>query len=329
MRLHDLFYEISTILGGIENNSFRLLDNVNDNEEKYIITQKKKYSTNYEKVERNDANDKKKIINCIESISNYRFENLSEVQDFRTRYLFTSSNGTPVVTSERLILKKSWLSDNEIDIGNNISMTKYENNEILHITSLQFDILKTKSVVEEYTKDKDSTKEKIKIYNLFSNDNSNVDLKTEKEQHPSEYVEWKHDCTLISKLLEKGSNSSIVTLNVNIDRNHWIFFAGIDYHKGTETNSMKDDIYIYHFDSNYKSENPSSILNMNNEYCNSKFVSICRLLKLILLFGRSRQLQKNDMIIANDKKILNIKTDLYQKMNLMKDYFIILKHLFH
>lgn len=41
MRLHDLFYEISTILGGIENKSFRLLDNVNDNEEKYIITQKK------------------------------------------------------------------------------------------------------------------------------------------------------------------------------------------------------------------------------------------------------------------------------------------------
>ena len=322
MRLHDLFYEISTILGGIENKSFRLLDNVNDNEEKYIITQKKKYSTNYEKVERNDANDKKKIINCIESISNYRFENLSEVQDFRTRYLFTSSNGTPVATSERLILKKSWLSDNEIDIGNNISMTKYENNEILHITSLQFDILKTKSVVEEYTKDKDSTKEKIKIYNLFSNDNSNVDLKTEKEQHPSEYVEWKHDCTLISKLLEKGSNSSIVTLNVNIGRNHWIFFAGIDYHKGTETNGMKDDIYIYHFDSNYKSENPSSILNMNNEYCNSQFVSICRLLKLILLFGRSRQLRKNDMIIANDKKILNIKTDLYQKMNLMKDNII-------
>ena len=60
MRLHDLFYEISTILGGIENKSFQLLDNVNDNEEKYIITQKKKYSTNYEKVEHNDANDKKK-----------------------------------------------------------------------------------------------------------------------------------------------------------------------------------------------------------------------------------------------------------------------------
>ena len=115
-----LFYEISTILGGIENKSFQLLDNVNDNEEKYIITQKKINSTNYEKVEHNDANDKKKIINCIESISNYRFENLSEVQDFRTRYLFTSSNGTPVDTSERLILKKSWLSDNEIDIGNNV-----------------------------------------------------------------------------------------------------------------------------------------------------------------------------------------------------------------
>ena len=41
MRIYDLFYEISTILGGIENKSHQLLDKVNgDNEEKYIITKK-------------------------------------------------------------------------------------------------------------------------------------------------------------------------------------------------------------------------------------------------------------------------------------------------
>ena len=56
----------------------------------------------------------------MKSISNHRFQNLSEVRDFRSRFQITSSNSIPVDTSERLILKKSWLSDNEIDFGNNL-----------------------------------------------------------------------------------------------------------------------------------------------------------------------------------------------------------------
>ena len=56
MRIYDLFYEISTILGGIENKSYQLLDKVNgDNEEKYIITQKKINAKNLTKFEDQDA----------------------------------------------------------------------------------------------------------------------------------------------------------------------------------------------------------------------------------------------------------------------------------
>ena len=109
MRIYDLFYEISTILGGIENKSYQLLDKVNgDNEEKYIITKKKFNAKNLLKFEDQDAEDENRIIQCMKSISNHRFQNLSEVRDFRSRFQITSSNSIPVDTSERLILKKSW-----------------------------------------------------------------------------------------------------------------------------------------------------------------------------------------------------------------------------
>ena len=322
MRIYDLFYEISTILGGIENKSYQLLDKVNgDNEEKYIITKKKFNAKNLTKFEDQDAEDENRIIQCMKSISNHRFQNLSEVRDFRSRFQITSSNSIPVDTSERLILKKSWLSDNEIDFGNNLSTAKYEKNDVLHITSLQFDILKNQSVIETFVNENPSKKE-IKIYDLFSKEYSKRNLKKENVQRPSDYVEWKHNCTLISKLLDKGSNSSMVTLNVNLHQNHWVFFVGIDFYKETETINMKDDIHIYHFDSMYNSDDPSSRLNVNDEHYHYKFVPICRLLKLILLFGRSRQLQTNDMISSKENKLLKIKADLFQKMDLMEDNLI-------
>ena len=84
MRIYNLFYEISTILGGIENKSYQLLDKVNDNEEKYIITKTKLNSKNLTKFEDQDANDENRIIQCMKSISNHRFQNLSEVRDFRS-----------------------------------------------------------------------------------------------------------------------------------------------------------------------------------------------------------------------------------------------------
>ena len=152
MRIYDLFYEISTVLGGIENKSYQILHKVNDNEEKYIITKNNFNDKNLTKVKvkDKDANDKNRIIQCMKSISNHRFQNLNEVRDFRSRFRITSSKIIPVDASERLIVKKSLLSDNEIDFGNNLSSAKYEKNDVLHITSLQFDILKNQSVVETF-----------------------------------------------------------------------------------------------------------------------------------------------------------------------------------
>ena len=70
MRIYDLFYEISTILGGIENKSYQLLDKVNgDNEEKYIITKKKFNAKNLTKFEDQDAEDEIRIIQCMKSIA--------------------------------------------------------------------------------------------------------------------------------------------------------------------------------------------------------------------------------------------------------------------
>ena len=93
MRIYDLFYEMSTILGGIENKSYQLLDKVNgDNEEKYVITKKKFNAKNLTKFEDQDAEDENRIIQCMKSISNHRFQNLSEVRDFRSQFQITSSN---------------------------------------------------------------------------------------------------------------------------------------------------------------------------------------------------------------------------------------------
>ena len=128
MKITNLFYKILSVLGRTEHKSFQVLDQSSDCDKEYVITQ--------------TANDEKNIIQCMQSIREHRFQNLSSVKDFRSWFWSTTPNDIPFEVSERLIVKTSWLSDNEIEFENDLSMAKFEKIDLYHITSLHFAFLK-------------------------------------------------------------------------------------------------------------------------------------------------------------------------------------------
>ena len=147
MKITHLLFKISSVLGRIEHKSFQLLDQSTDSEEEYVITQ----TENNRNLTLNDIeeNDRNIIIQCMQSISKHRFQNLSSVIDFRSWFWSETPNDIPFDPSKRLIVKTSWLSDNEIEFGNNLSMAKFDKIGLYHIiTSLQFQFLKNQSLVE-------------------------------------------------------------------------------------------------------------------------------------------------------------------------------------
>ena len=93
-------------------------------------------------------NDRNIIIQCMQSISKHRFQNLSSVKDFRSWFWSKTPNDIPFDLSKRLIVKTSWLLDNKIEFGNNLSMAKFDKICLYHITSLQFQLLKNQSLVK-------------------------------------------------------------------------------------------------------------------------------------------------------------------------------------
>ena len=163
----------------------------------------------------------------MQSISKHRFQNLSSVKDFRSWFWSKTPNDIPFDLSKRLIVKTSWLSDNEIKFGNNLPMAKFDKIGLYHITSLQFQCLKNQSLVELFNNEYaviDSKKQKKmlhpKIYDLFSQDFSDKYTKGDAVTISDNYVEWKHDCDSLPKLLNKGSEHLMVTMNTNLLQNH-------------------------------------------------------------------------------------------------------------
>ena len=146
MKITNLFFKISSVLGRIEHKSFQLLDQRTDSEAEYVITQSENNGNlTLKDIEENDRNN---IIQCMQSISKHRFQNLSSVKDFRSWFWSKTPNDIPFDLSKRLIVKTSWLSDNEIEFGNNLSMAKFDKIGLYHITSLQFQFLKNQCLVE-------------------------------------------------------------------------------------------------------------------------------------------------------------------------------------
>ena len=136
MKITNLFFKILSVFGQIEHESFQLLDQSTDSEKEYVITQTENNGNlTLKDIEENDRNI---IIQYMQSISKYRFQNLRSVKDFRSWFWSKTPNDIPFDLSKRLIVKTSWLSDNEIKFGNNLSMAKFDKIGLYHITSLKF-----------------------------------------------------------------------------------------------------------------------------------------------------------------------------------------------
>ena len=73
-----------------------------------------------------------------------------------------------------------------------------------------------------------------KIYDLFSQEFSDKYTKGDDVTISDDYIEWKHDCNSLPKLLNKGSEHSMVTMNINLLQNHWVFFVGIDFYNSND-----------------------------------------------------------------------------------------------
>ena len=80
MKITSLFYEISSVLGREERKSFQLLDEGTVLDKEYVITQRNNDGNiTPEETEEIDINN---IIQCMQSINEHRFQNLSSVTDF-------------------------------------------------------------------------------------------------------------------------------------------------------------------------------------------------------------------------------------------------------
>ena len=64
--------------------------------------------------------------------------------------------------------------------------------------------------------------------------------------------------------------------------------------------------------------------NVKDEKSHHKFSAICRLFKLILLFRRY-QGKESDLFVVKDPKTLQIKKELYNRMETMEDYLVHVK----
>ena len=326
MKITSLFYEISSVLGREERKSFQPLDEGTVLDKEYVITQRKNDGNiTPEETEEIDINN---IIQCMQSINEHRFQNLSSVIDFRSWFASSNPNDIPFETSKRLFVETSYLSDNEIEFGNYLSKAKFDKIYLYHITSLHFQLLVVQDLVEWHDGANsviDSENEqnifRPKIYDLFSQDFSHNCRKKDNISISGDYVEWKHDCEALPNLLKKGSDYSMVTMNMNMHKHHWAFYVGIDFHNNKDDKKvMNDDIQIYYFDSLNKK--PLGIKRKaTDNHQMYRCSAICRLLKLVLLFGRSERSKSEDIIISS-KQCLKIKKDLYDKMNQMEDEIV-------
>ena len=104
----------------------------------------------------------------------------------------------------------------------------------------------------------------------------------------------------------------------------WVFFVGIDFYNSNDDKKItNNDIQIYYFDSSHKTTSTTLKQIVKDHHDIFKFSAICWLLKLVLLFGRSKQSKLDDMIFStNDTNSLKIKKDLFDKMTQM-EYWII------
>ena len=264
-------------------------------------------------------------LKTIISIIDCRYQSLKIIDDFK--YQFNQKNA-PMIP-ERVLVKGKWFSDNEIDLANSLSKWYYSSDKFLLISSCELESLKSGGIIETYNYEyKQSNNQQYpKIYDLFSEDYTNKFLTRQTLKSSDNHVEWKHDSSLLTKLLKRKNeqaDSSMVAINVNLKKVHWIFFVGIDFYKvNTTTNDESNNLRIYYFDSYNKcidAISEQSMIDIKRE----KFSAICRLLKLILLFRRYQE-KEDDSFIVKDSKTLNIRMDLYNRMKNLEDRLIYVK----
>ena len=255
MKITSLFYKISSVLGREESKSFQLLDEGTNLDKEYVITQRK--NDRNDTLEETQEIDINNIIQCMQSILEHRFQNLSSVIDFRNLFVYRPYSDIPFETSKRLFMETVYLSDNEIEFGNYLSMAKFDKTHLYHITSLNFQVLVLQNLVEwfdgqntEIDSEDEQFKFRPKIYDLFSQDFPHKRTNKDNISISGDYVEWKHGSKSLHNLLEKGSDYSMVTMNMNMHKHHWAFYVGIDFHNDKDDKKvMNDDIQIYYFDS--------------------------------------------------------------------------------
>lgn len=268
-------------------------------------------------------------VNVITKIILHRRQNFKIIDDFLNQYFLFNDCIYLFDIPDQIIQKKAWLSDNEIVLANRLSKWYYSCGNFFLISSIEIECLNQHGITENYDNEFDEKRRRCpKIYDLFSREYTETNLQRQDLKSSEIYVEWEHGSNLLTRLLQKegeGMNSSMIGLNLNQNKTHWIFFLGIDYYKfNKEKDNEVNNLRIYFFDSYNNCQEPNSVRNLKNEKSHYKFSAICRLMKLILLFKRY-QGKESDSFVVENSTTLKIKRDLYNRMESMEDFLVHVK----
>ena len=321
MIISSLFYTSSAILADDTSTTNELLQTSFD--DKPLST--KKDVINVKNILKEEKEWHDENLKTILSIIECRYQSLKIIHDFKDQ--FNQKNA--LLIPDRILLKEKWLSDNEIDLANGLSKWYYSSEKFLLISSCEMESLKSGRIIETYDNEyeKGPNQQYPKIYDLFARDYTKKLCKRQTLKSSDNYVEWNHYSSLLTKLLKRKNeqvDSSMVAINVNLRKLHWVFFVGIDFYNVNATNiDESTNLRIYYFDSYNECQDALSELPIKDMKGN-RFSAICRLLKLILLFRRYQE-KEDDSFIVKDLNTLKIRQDLYNHMETLEDRLVYVK----
>ena len=322
MKIQSLFYSFSDILGDYNSESSKELE-ISDKESRQAFETIDNKKTN---VLNNEKDSVATIVNIIKSIIQHRYQNFETIEQFKSLFHLPQCSLIP----STILVKKKWLSDNELELANGLSKWYYTQENLLLISSCEFEILQASGIVEKCDNNfqRNEPTNFPRIYSFFSKVYTENNLKRYNlKSSGDDYVLWEHNSSLLNILLQKGKkiDSSMVALNVNEDKNHWTFFLAVDFYKFYEEKDIEaNNVRVYYFNSYNNCQEALATINYTDESDQIKFSAICRLLKLILLFRRYQKVDKDSFILV-DKKSLKIKQALYDRMETMEDSLVHVK----